>query len=186
MEIGKCYKSGYTFSILPKKADCSLFPSASLESAQHLVCPPAVCRTDVLAGWTTGRPGKCQDQDCSQVLKVLPPSIRRDPCLSLEGFSTCQQADSFIQKGGVWSSFYIWKYVLHEVNETISATGIFFPLRLCEYFETSVSPFCWEGKKVSLVLGLWMLKLVMGGLKSILLARAWASAPGKEDRGMNV
>ena len=126
MEIGKCYKSGYTFSILPKKADCSLFPSASLESAQHLVCPPAVCRTDVLAGWTTGRPGKCQDQDCSQVLKVLPPSIHRDPCLSLEGFSTCQQADSFIQKGGVWSSFYIWKYVLHEVNETISATGIFF------------------------------------------------------------
>ena len=63
------------------------------------------------------------------------------------------------------------------------ATGIFFPSRLCEYSKTLVSSFCWEGKKVSLVLGLWMLRLVMGRLKNILLARAWASASGEEDRG---
>lgn len=87
-------------------------------------------------GEQRGGQGSVRDQDCSQVLKVLPPSIHCDPCLSLEGFSTCQQADSFIQKGGVWSFFYIWKYVLHEVNVAIFATGIFFPLRLCEYFET--------------------------------------------------
>ena len=59
------------------------------------------------------------------MLEVLPPSIHRDPCLSVEGFSSCQQADSFIQKEGAWSSFYIWKYVFHEVNETMFATGIF-------------------------------------------------------------
>ena len=62
MEIGKSYKSGNTTMhwqmlqcynaspYLPKKADYSVFPSTSLESAQHLICPPAVCRTDALAG----------------------------------------------------------------------------------------------------------------------------------------
>ena len=131
-KLANATNQGTPFPFLPERADCSAFPSPSLAAlspwSAHLL-------SAVPMRWLAGQGGAQRSVRIRNVAKSSWYSLHHDLHHSVEGFSSSQQPCSCIRKGCVWSSFCIWKYIFHEINETVFVTCIFFPSRIFEYLK---------------------------------------------------